>query len=50
MPEPVLDAPRVMPGVGERIAAAMPQRVDVHGEREAGPLANPLDKTVDRHP
>ena len=37
--EPVLDGPGVVSGVCQRIAAAMPQHVDVHREAEASALS-----------
>jgi|HubBroStandDraft_6_1064221.scaffolds.fasta_scaffold277684_2 hypothetical protein len=43
MAKPILDAPRVVAGVCQRVAAAVPQHVCVDLEREAGALANALD-------
>jgi hypothetical protein len=43
MSEPVLNCPRVMPCIGQCVAAGVPQHVDVNLEREAGPLADALD-------
>ena len=43
VPEPVLNCPRVMSRIGQRVAAGVPQHVDVNLEREAGAIANPLD-------
>ena len=48
MPEPVLDGPRVVAGVGEGIAAAVAEHVAVDGEVEASPLTDALDQTVNR--
>ena len=48
MPEPVLDRPGVDAVIGELVAAGMPQHVEMHRKRNAGPLADDLDQPVDR--
>src|SRR5690348_16217059 len=45
--EPRLNSPRVIPRIGERIAAGMSQHVDVHRERQTGALGYGLHKQVD---
>jgi hypothetical protein len=48
MAEPVLlNAPRVVAGIRQRIAAGMAQHMRVHREGEAGAHTNALDKAVD---
>src|ERR1700756_2709825 len=44
--EPVLNCPRVVPLVGQGIAAGVPQHVDVNFEREAAALADPFDQAI----
>jgi hypothetical protein len=46
VPEPVLDYPGVVPLVCQRVAAGMPQHVDVNREVKAGALANALDQSI----
>jgi hypothetical protein len=46
MPEPVLNGASVVPGVGQGVAAALPQHVRVHGEIEAGARADALDQSI----
>ena len=47
MPEPVLDQPRVMAGIGQGVAAGVAQHVGVDPERQLGALANGLHEAVD---
>src|SRR5262249_44578657 len=47
MAEPVLDQPRVMPGVGYGIAAGVAQHMGVDPKRQLGPLADGLHKAID---
>jgi hypothetical protein len=46
MPEPVPNGAGVMAGVGQGVAAAMPQHVGVHGEVEAGACPDALDQSI----
>lgn len=46
MPEPILNCPRVMPFVRQRVAAGMSQHVHMDFEREVGALADALDQPV----
>src|SRR5207248_6628342 len=41
--EPCLQRPGVMAGLGERVAAAVPQHVRVDWERHFGPLSDPAE-------
>jgi hypothetical protein len=45
--EPILDASRVVAGIGERVAAGMPKHMGMDGEGEAGALADALDEPID---
>ena len=47
MAEPILNRPRVVSCIGERVAARMPQHVNVNLEREAGALTDALDQAID---
>jgi hypothetical protein len=47
MAEPILNCPRVVPFVGQGVAAGMPQHVHVNLEREAGAFADALDQAMD---
>jgi hypothetical protein len=40
MTKPILNPPRVMAGIRQRVPATMPQRVGVNREGQAGSLAN----------
>lgn len=42
-----MDAPRVMPRIGQRITAGVPQHVNVNRERQTGALADALHKEID---
>jgi hypothetical protein len=44
MPEPILNCSRVVAGVGQSIAAGVPQHVDVNFEGKTGALADALDE------
>jgi hypothetical protein len=46
VPEPILNCPRVMPFVRQRVAAGMSQHVHMDFEREVGALADALDQPV----
>ena len=46
MPKPILNGAGVMPGVGQSVAAAMPQHVGVHGEIETSARADALDQSI----
>ena len=49
MTKPRLNAPRIVPRIGQRVAAGVPQHVEVDGgERQAGTLADTLHKQIDR--
>ena len=41
--EPCLQCPGVMAGIGQRVAAAVPQHVRVDWERHFGPLSDPAE-------
>src|SRR5262245_9014730 len=43
MTKPVLNCPRIMPCIGQRVAAGVPQHVDVNLEWASGTLADALD-------
>ena len=45
--QPILNGPRVVPGVGQRVTAGVPQHVHVDLERKAGALADAFDKAID---
>src|SRR5258707_397643 len=47
MPEPVLDRAGVGAGIGQGVAAAVPQHVEVCWQLELGALADGLHKPVD---
>jgi hypothetical protein len=47
MTEPVLDCPRVMSGVCQSVAAAVPKHVRMDFEWETGSFADTLDKPID---
>ena len=48
MTKPQLNAPRIVPRIGQRVAAGVPQHVEVDGgERQAGTLADTLHKQID---
>ena len=47
MTKPILNCSCVMPGVGQRVAAGVPQHVDVNLKREARTLADALDQAID---
>ena len=46
--EPILDASRVVAGIGESVAAGVAQHVGVNRKSESGALADALDQLVDR--
>jgi hypothetical protein len=46
--EPILNAPRVVACVGERVAARMTQHVNVNRKGEACARADALDQPIDR--
>ena len=46
MPEPVLNAPRFVAGIRQRIAARVSQHVRVHGKAEAGARADAFNELV----
>jgi len=48
MAEPILNAPRVVAGICQRIAAGVPQHVGVDRKGEAGANTDTLDEFVDR--
>jgi hypothetical protein len=43
MAKPILNCPRIVPRIGQRIAAGVPQHVNVNLEWEAGAPADALD-------
>jgi hypothetical protein len=43
MPEPGLQRPAVVAGIGQRVAAAVPQHVRVDWERHFRPLSDPAE-------
>ena len=43
MPEPGLQRPGVVAGIGQRVAAAVPQHVRVDWERHFRPLSDPAE-------
>jgi hypothetical protein len=45
--EPILNASRVVSGIGQGIAASVAEHVSVNRKREAGALINALDQPVD---
>jgi len=45
--EPVLNRPRIMTRIGQRVAAAVEKHVRANLEGEAGPLAYALNKAID---
>src|SRR6516164_2520591 len=47
MAQPVLNCPCIMPRIGQRVAAGVPQHVDVNLEWKAGALADALDQATD---
>ena len=47
MAQPVLNCPCIMPRIGQRVAAGVPQHVDVNLEWKAGALADALDQAID---
>ena len=47
MAKPILNCPRVVALVCERVAAGVPQHVRVNLEREAGALTDALDQAID---
>ncbi len=46
MPKPILNGAGVMPGVGQSVAAAMPQHAGVDREIEARARADALDQPI----
>jgi hypothetical protein len=46
--KPILNAPRVVAGVGEGIATGMAQHVGVDGEGKTGAHADALDQAINR--
>jgi hypothetical protein len=48
MTEPILNGADVMTGVGQDIAATVPQHVRMHREGETGALTDALDQPIDR--
>jgi hypothetical protein len=47
MSEPILNEPRIVPRVGHRVAAGMPEHMRVDLEGESGALADALDQAID---
>jgi hypothetical protein len=47
MAQPVLDAPRVVAGIRQGVAAGMAEHVGVDRKGEAGAIADALDQSVD---
>jgi hypothetical protein len=47
MPEPVLNCPRVVAGIGQGVAAGVPKHVHVNLEWKSGALAYALDQAID---
>ena len=47
MAEPVLNCPRVVARIGQRIAAGVPEHVHVNLKREAGTFADAFDQAID---
>jgi len=47
MAEPILDGPRIVAGVRQRVAAGVAEHVDVDGEVKAGALTDALYKPID---
>jgi hypothetical protein len=45
--EPILNAPRVVTGIGQRVAASVPQHVCVHRKGDEGARPDALDELVD---
>jgi hypothetical protein len=45
--EPVLNRPRIMTRIGQRIAAAVAKHVGMNLERHSGALADALNKAID---
>ena|SRR6476660_4895874 len=46
MAKPILQRPRIMPRIGQGIAARMPKHVTVNREGKACTLADPLDQPI----
>ena len=46
MAKPILQRPRIMPRIGQGIAARMPKHVTVNREGKARTLADPLDQPI----
>jgi len=48
MTKPRLNPPRIVPRIGQRVAAGVPEHMDVDAEeRQAGALADALHKQID---
>ena len=47
MTKPILNGASIVPLVGQRVPASVPQHVGVNFEGEAGALANALDEPID---
>ena len=47
MAKPILDCPRIMPRIGQGVAACVPQHMGVNIEAEAGALTDALYKSID---
>jgi hypothetical protein len=45
--QPVLDRPRVVPLIGQGVAAGVPEHVDVHRQADRCFLADALDQAID---
>ena len=47
MAEPIVNAPRVVAGVGQGVAASVPEHVGVSRKGEAGAPADAFDQPID---
>jgi len=47
MTKPILNCPRIVPCIGQRVTAGVPQHVNVDLKWKAGALANALDQAID---
>ena len=48
MPKPILDGPRIVAFIGQRVTTGVPKHVGMDFEREAGALTDALDQAIDR--
>jgi hypothetical protein len=46
MPKPVLDCPRIVPLIGQSVAARVPQHMDMDGEIEASAFADAFNEAI----